>query len=46
MASDVYHIQFLYGMCRYEAENDYYKILEEVIKLINIGGNSVILFKY
>ena len=27
-------------------ENDYYGILEGVIKLSYIGGNSVILFKY
>ena len=26
-------------------ESDYYIILEEVIKMIYIGGNSVILFK-
>ena len=27
-------------------ESDYYRILDEVIKMSYIGGNSVILFKY
>ena len=27
-------------------ESDYYGILEEVIKMTYIGGNSIILFKY
>ena len=29
-----------------EAKSDYYGILKEVIKLIYLGGNSIILFKY
>ena len=29
-----------------KTESDYYEILEEVIQMTDIGGNSIILFKH